>query len=122
MIVTMLGCGPSWGVPRIGGEWGACDPANPRNRRRRGSILVEEAGAGLLVDTPPDLREQLLDAAVRGLDAVLYTHAHADHLHGIDDLRSVNWLTRKILPIHADARTLGEIRMRFGYVLAPLHG
>ena len=122
MIVTMLGCGPSWGVPRIGGEWGACDPANPRNRRRRVSILVEEAGARLLVDTPPDLREQLLDAAVRGLDAVLYTHAHADHLHGIDDLRSVNWLTRKILPIHADARTLDEIRMRFGYVLAPLQG
>ena len=87
-----VGCGPSWGVPRIGGEWGACDPANPRNRRRRVSILVEEGGARLLVDTSPDLREQLLDAEVRGIDAVLYTHAHADHLHGIDDLRSVNRL------------------------------
>jgi phosphoribosyl 1,2-cyclic phosphate phosphodiesterase len=122
MIVTMLGCGPSWGVPRIGGEWGACDPANPRNRRRRVSILVEEGGARLLVDTSPDLREQLLDAEVRGIDAVLYTHAHADHLHGIDDLRSVNRLIRKKLPVHADARTLGEIRTRFGYVLAPLQG
>jgi phosphoribosyl 1,2-cyclic phosphate phosphodiesterase len=120
MRVTMLGSGPSWGVPRIGGEWGACDPANPRNRRRRVSILVEEKGARLLVDTSPDLREQLLDAEVRGLDAVLFTHAHADHLHGIDDLRSVNRLMRKKLPVYADGRTLAEIRTRFGYVLAPL--
>jgi phosphoribosyl 1,2-cyclic phosphate phosphodiesterase len=118
--VTILGCGPSWGVPRIGGEWGACDPGDPRNRRRRASILVEEGGARLLIDTSPDLREQLLDAAVRGIDAVLFTHAHADHLHGIDDLRSVNALMRKTLPIHANARTLAEIRARFGYVLAPV--
>ncbi len=91
--VTMLGSGPSWGVPRIGGNWGACDPANPRNRRRRVSVLVEENGARVLVDTSPDLREQLLDAKVTRLDAVLVsTHAHADHLHGIDDLRMVNRL------------------------------
>jgi phosphoribosyl 1,2-cyclic phosphate phosphodiesterase len=120
MIVTMLGSGPSWGVPRIGGEWGACNPGNPRNRRRRVSILVEEAGATLLVDTSPDLREQLLDAKVRRVDAVLYTHSHADHLHGIDDLRSVNRLMHKKLPVYGDARTLSEIRMRFGYVLTPL--
>jgi phosphoribosyl 1,2-cyclic phosphate phosphodiesterase len=123
MRVTMLGCGPSWGVPMIGDVWGACDPAEPRNRRRRVSILVEEGGATLLVDTSPDLRAQLLDAGVRGLDAVLYTHAHADHLHGLDDLRSVNRLTQKPLPVFADARTLQEIRTRFGYVFAPLrHG
>jgi phosphoribosyl 1,2-cyclic phosphate phosphodiesterase len=112
----MLGSGPSWGVPRIGGEWGACDPANPKNRRRRVSVLVEQDGARVLVDTSPDLREQLLDAGVRGLDAVLFTHAHADHLHGIDDLRSVNRLIRKTLPIYADAGCLDQIRARFGYV------
>ena len=116
MRVTMLGCGPSWGVPRIGGEWGACDPANPRNRRRRVSVLVEEGGATLLIDTSPDLREQLLDAGVRRIDAVLFTHAHADHLHGIDDLRSVNWLMGSGIPVFGSAQTLKEINTRFGYV------
>lgn len=116
----MLGCGPSWGVPRIGGIWGQCDPLNPRNRRRRVSILVEDKDAAVLVDTSPDLREQLLDAGVQRLDAVLYTHAHADHAHGIDDLRSINRLTGQALPIYASAATLAEIRQRFGYVLAPL--
>jgi phosphoribosyl 1,2-cyclic phosphate phosphodiesterase len=111
-----LGCGPSWGVPRIGGEWGACDPANPRNRRRRVSVLVEAGGAVLLIDTAPDLREQLLDAGTRRIDAVLFTHAHADHLHGIDDLRSVNWLTQRPIPVYADGESLGEIEQRFGYV------
>jgi phosphoribosyl 1,2-cyclic phosphate phosphodiesterase len=119
MRVTMLGCGPSWGVPRIGGDWGACDPGNPKNRRRRVSILVEDGGATLLVDTSPDLREQLLDAAVKRIDAVLFTHAHADHLHGIDDLRSVNRMMGKALPIYADTGTMEEIRRRFGYVLSP---
>ena len=119
MRVTMLGCGPSWGVPRIGDDWGACDPAEPRNRRRRVSILVEDGGSALLVDTSPDLRQQLLDAAVRRVDAVLFTHAHADHLHGIDDLRSVNRMMQKALPIYADPKTLDEIRRRFGYVLTP---
>ena len=116
MRVTMLGCGPSWGVPRVGGEWGACDPLDPRNRRRRVSVLVEEAGEVLLIDTAPDLREQLLDARVRRVDAVLFTHAHADHLHGIDDLRSVNWLMEQAIPIFANADTLAEIDRRFGYV------
>jgi phosphoribosyl 1,2-cyclic phosphate phosphodiesterase len=119
MRVTMLGCGPSWGVPWIGGDWGACDPANPKNRRRRASILVEDGDARVLVDTSPDLRAQLLDAGVQGIDAVLFTHAHADHLHGIDDLRSVNHLIGKPLPVFADARTLADIRTRFGYVFAP---
>jgi phosphoribosyl 1,2-cyclic phosphate phosphodiesterase len=118
--VTMLGCGPSWGVPRIGGSWGACDPQNPRNRRRRCSALVEEDGKTLLLDTSPDLREQLLDAGVSRVDAVLFTHAHADHLHGIDDLRSVNQLMQRPIPIFGDAATLAEIRARFGYVFTPL--
>jgi phosphoribosyl 1,2-cyclic phosphate phosphodiesterase len=118
MRVTMLGSGPSWGIPRVGGEWGACDPANPRNRRRRVSVLVEAGEAVLLIDTSPDLREQLLDAKVRRIDAVLFTHAHADHLHGIDDLRTVNWLMQKPIPVFAGAETMAEIEARFGYVFA----
>ena len=89
--VTILGCGTSGGVPRVGDHWGACDPANPKNRRRRCSLLVERDGAGgetaVLVDTSPDLRQQLLDAGTGWVDGVLYTHDHADHVHGIDDLR-----------------------------------
>jgi phosphoribosyl 1,2-cyclic phosphate phosphodiesterase len=120
MRVTMLGSGPSWGVPRIGNDWGACDRFNPRNRRRRVSVLVEEAGSILLIDTSPDLREQLLDARITRLDAVLFTHAHADHLHGIDDLRSVNQLMKKMLAVYASPETLQEIRARFGYVFGAM--
>ncbi|MYK31254.1 MAG: MBL fold metallo-hydrolase, partial [Boseongicola sp. SB0670_bin_30] len=90
LTFTILGCGSSGGVPRIGGRWGDCDPANPRNRRRRCSLLVERlegnARTAVLIDTSPDLRQQLLDANVGDLDAVIYTHGHADHVHGIDDL------------------------------------
>lgn len=120
MRVTILGCGASTGVPAIGPNWGRCDPNDPRNRRRRVSVLVEVRGWTLLIDTGPDLREQLLDAGVGRIDAVLMTHAHADHLHGIDDLRAVNRRMRQIIPLYADARTLGEIRRRFGYVLEPV--
>lgn len=120
MRVTMLGCGPSWGVPRIGGDWGACDPTNPKNRRRRVSILVEEGDAALLVDTSPDLREQLLDADARRVDAVLFTHAHADHTHGIDDLRSINRMMGKPLPIYAMPPIMDELKARFRYIFAPV--
>jgi phosphoribosyl 1,2-cyclic phosphate phosphodiesterase len=119
MKVTVLGCGASWGVPAIGPDWGRCDPADPRNRRRRGSLLVESRGAVLLIDTSPDLREQLLDAGAAHIDAVLLTHAHADHLHGIDDLRIINKLMGKAIPLHASAATLAEVRQRFGYVFEP---
>jgi len=119
MRVTVLGCGPSTGVPVIGGNWGRCDPSDPRNRRRRVSVLVEIGGVVILIDTSPDLREQLLDAGVTRIDAVILTHAHADHLHGIDDLRSVNRLMRSPIPLYADALTLTEIARRFGYVLKP---
>jgi phosphoribosyl 1,2-cyclic phosphate phosphodiesterase len=112
----MLGCGPSMGVPAIGGDWGACDPADARNRRRRASLLVECRGKVLLIDASPDLREQLLDARVSQVDALILTHAHADHLHGIDDLRAVNRLMRKPIDLYADAATLAEIERRFGYV------
>jgi phosphoribosyl 1,2-cyclic phosphate phosphodiesterase len=120
MKVTLLGCGPSTGVPVIGGNWGRCDPADPRNRRRRVSVLVEIGGVVILIDTSPDLREQLLDADVTRIDAAVLTHAHADHLHGIDDLRSVNRLMSSAIPLYADARTLAEIRSRFGYVFKPV--
>lgn len=113
----MLGCGPSMGVPAIGRDWGACDPNEPRNRRRRASLLIENRGKTVLIDTSPDLREQLLDADVDRLDAVILTHAHADHLHGIDDLRAVNRLMRQAIPLYADAKSLAEIEQRFGYTL-----
>jgi phosphoribosyl 1,2-cyclic phosphate phosphodiesterase len=119
MKVTMLGCGPSTGIPAIGPDWGACNPADPRNRRRRASVLVESRGKTVLIDTSPDMREQLLDAAVRRLDAVILTHPHADHLHGLDDLRAVNRAMREAIPLYADARTLAEVEQRFGYALKP---
>jgi phosphoribosyl 1,2-cyclic phosphate phosphodiesterase len=120
MRVTMLGSGPSWGVPRLDGDWGACDPTNAKNRRRRVSILVEEGGASVLVDTSPDLREQMLDARIKRIDAVLFTHSHADHTHGIDDLRSVNRMMGKPLPIYADPLTMKELRERFRYIFTPI--
>ncbi len=119
MKATVLGCGPSWGVPAIGPDWGRCDPAEPRNYRRRCSLLVESRGATLLIDTSPDLRQQLLDAGAARLDAVLLTHAHADHLHGIDDIRIVNKLISKAIPLYATADTLAEVERRFGYALQP---
>lgn len=117
---TILGCGSSGGVPRIGGDWGACDPNNPKNSRRRCSLLVERiAGDGgrttVLIDTGPDLRAQLLDAGVSHLDAVLYTHAHADHIHGIDDLRGLVIRDRRRIPVYADAATSARLHEAFGY-------
>ena len=120
MKVTILGCGAAGGVPAIGSGWGRCDPANPKNRRRRPSILIEEAGKTILVDTSPDLREQLLSADISHLDAVLFTHAHADHLHGIDDLREVNRAMKAPIPVYGTEATLAEINVRFDYVFRPL--
>jgi len=118
--VTILGCGAAGGVPMISTGWGRCDPNNPKNRRRRPSILVEEQGQRILIDTSPDLREQLLSAAINHLDAVLYTHAHADHLHGIDDLREVNRAMRAPIPVYGYNETLADIEHRFDYVFTPL--
>lgn len=116
---TILGCGSSGGVPRPALGWGDCDPHNPKNRRRRTSLLVERRAAGgvtrVLVDTPPDLREQLLDAQSDRLDGVLYTHEHADHTHGIDDLRAFFIKQRQLIDVYADAQTAETLRARFGY-------
>lgn len=120
--LTMLGCGTSSGVPRVGGDWGRCDPANPRNRRRRVSVLVAHGETRLLVDTSPDLREQLLDAGVGNLTAVLYTHDHADHCHGIDDLRAIFHRRGSRIPCYMDARTMETLTRRFDYVFAPHDG
>ncbi len=120
MKITLLGCGVSTGVPAIGPNWGRCDPTDPRNRRRRSSVLIESRDRIVLIDTSPDLREQLLDAGVARLDAGVLTHAHADHLHGIDDLRSVNRLMKQPIPIYGDVATLDQLRTRFGYVLEPV--
>ena len=126
LTATILGCGSSGGVPRPALGWGACDPGNPRNRRRRCSLLVERMGANgrtrVLVDTSPDLREQLLDGNVDWLDGVLSTHEHADHTHGIDDLRSLFIHRRRRLDIYVDEATARVLFHRFGYCFAPPPG
>jgi phosphoribosyl 1,2-cyclic phosphate phosphodiesterase len=114
--VRILGCGTSFGVPRIGNEWGDCDPDEPRNRRTRSSILIESAGQRLLIDCGPDLREQLLAAEVGSLDGVIITHDHADHCHGIDELRAITQSLGRPLPIYARPDTLDRLQARFGYI------
>lgn len=117
--VTILGCGSSGGVPRIGGDWGQCDPANPRNRRRRCSILVRKSGPGgetrVLIDTSPDLREQMLSGAIGDIDGVLFTHEHADHTHGIDDLRAFYLRRRQRVDVWADDATGRMLTTKFSY-------
>ena len=117
---TILGCGSSGGVPRLGGYWGECDPTNPKNRRRRCSLLVERVTdhgtTRVLIDTSPDLREQLLSAGVGTLDGVVFTHAHADHTHGIDDLRQIVFNMRDRLAVWADLPTQANLLDRFAYV------
>jgi phosphoribosyl 1,2-cyclic phosphate phosphodiesterase len=120
MRVTILGCGHSSGTPQIALGWGNCDPGNPKNRRLRPSILVENDDTRILVDTSPDMRQQLLTADVNHLDAVFYTHAHADHLHGIDDLRAINRSMERSIEAYADAATWEHIDNRFPYALQPL--
>ncbi|MCB2116039.1 MAG: MBL fold metallo-hydrolase [Rhodobacteraceae bacterium] len=124
--LTILGCGSSGGVPRIGGIWGACDPANPKNRRSRCSLLVEriteDGTTRVLIDTSPDMREQLIREEVSVLDAVLYTHPHSDHVNGLDDLRQIVFLTRKRVPVWADGMTQHDLMARFAYVFVQPEG
>ncbi len=123
---TILGCGSSGGVPRLGGHWGDCDPTNPRNVRRRCSMLVERAGpegtTTVLIDTTPDMRSQLLDAGTGRLDGVVYTHSHADHVHGIDDLRMIVYNMRARVPVWADGDTQNALLSRFGYAFIQPEG
>ncbi|SLN54775.1 putative hydrolase [Oceanibacterium hippocampi] len=123
MRVTVLGCGTSGGVPRIGNDWGACDPNEPKNRRRRCSILVDgDDGTRVLIDTSPDLREQLLDAGVDRLDGVVWTHEHADQAHGIDELRVLALRQQSRLRAWSDARTIDVLSRRFDYCFVQPEG
>ncbi len=119
---TVLGCGSSAGVPRVAQGWGACDPNNPKNRRRRCSLLVERIGKDgktiVLVDTSPDLREQLIGADVEKLDGVLFTHDHADHSHGIDDVRPIVLHQRRRVDVYLDTPTSAALHAKFGYCFA----
>ncbi len=124
--ITLLGTGSSGGVPRVGNHWGACDPAEPRNRRRRCSALVEHfAGRGtttVLIDTSPDLREQVLAHGIGTIDGVLYTHDHADHTHGIDDLRFFAYGAKKRIDVYLDRTTRTSLESRFNYCFATQPG
>lgn len=124
---TLLGTGSSGGVPRVGGDWGACDPKEPKNRRRRCCVLIEkDDGCGcvtsVLIDTSPDLREQLLDAGVTRLDALVYTHEHADQVHGIDDVRPLVIRQRAALPTFMNAATRDILTKRFDYCFEGMGG
>ena len=119
MRFTILGCGSSPGVPRIGGDWGNCDPENPKNRRTRCSFLVERIGAkgrtSIVIDTGPDFRSQMLDANVKKVDGVFYTHSHADHVHGIDDLRGFALMQRERINIYGSKHTVARLQSGFKY-------
>ena len=118
--ITILGCGSSGGVPRVGQGWGACDPAEPKNERQRCSILVERRGAAgttrVLVDMSPDLRRQLLSTGVDALDAIVLTHPHADHVHGIDDVRPLVLGARRRIEVFMDEATSRDVTEKFSYV------
>ena len=126
MKVTILGSGTSQGVPRVGGKlnngWGLCDPSNPKNRRRRVSIMVEEGDTRLIVDTGPDLREQCLSTDIIWVSAVLYTHDHADHTHGIDDLRALAQNMKKNISVYSNKHTLDVLKTRFDYIFKSRRG
>jgi len=123
MKLVVLGSGTSTGVPRIGNDWGQCDPEEPRNRRTRVAIVVEgDDGIRLLVDTPTDLRHQLLSTGIDRIDGVVWTHDHADHTHGIDDLRPLRMGRGAPIPGFAADETVRRLRQRFGYVFAGQHG
>jgi phosphoribosyl 1,2-cyclic phosphate phosphodiesterase len=125
MKITILGCGSSGGVPRVGGDWGACDPSNPKNRRRRCSLLIEKGDqqkTTVVIDTSPDMREQMLSSNVQHLDGVWYTHEHADHTHGIDELRGFFLRQRKRIPVWAETATANMLMTRFAYCVVQAPG
>jgi phosphoribosyl 1,2-cyclic phosphate phosphodiesterase len=121
MKITILGCGPSGGVPLITGEWGNCDPKNPKNLRSRSSVYINVDGLNLIIDTSVDLRSQFLSCNIKDIDAVLYTHAHADHCFGIDEIRQIAKKKRRPVLAYADEETLQEISRCFPYAFSTLH-
>ena len=122
MKITILGCGSSGGVPLVGPKWGACDPHNPKNRRLRPSILVQQCEFSIVIDTGPDFHQQALTNNIHKIDAVLYTHTHADHVHGIDELRGFNFLMGTPIPIYASHASLQHIHRSFDYIFKPTDG
>jgi len=122
LSAILLGCGTSSGVPRIGGDWGDCDPNDPRNLRSRASLLVRSSTTTILVDTGPDMRLQLLAAGIGAIDAVIWTHEHADHTHGIDDLRQLYHARGAPVPGYARRETLDMLERRFTYVFGGKSG
>jgi len=127
LAVTILGCGSSAGVPRVGQGWGACDPKNSKNRRRRCALFVERTNAEgartqVLIDMGPDLRAQLLDLNIDRLDAILLTHSHADHTHGIDEVRPLVIMHRQRMDLYMDAATSAVVRSHFGYIFETPEG
>lgn len=120
MKVTILGSGPSTGVPVIGCDCTVCRSPNPRNKRLRASVRVETGGKSILIDTSPDIRQQCLSNNIKSVDAILYTHAHADHTHGIDDVRSLNMAMNQTIPVYLDEKTFQSLQKRFGYAFEPL--
>jgi phosphoribosyl 1,2-cyclic phosphate phosphodiesterase len=121
MRLTILGSGGSTGVPAVGIGWGKCDPKNPKNRRTRPSILIEYNDTTILVDTSPDMREQMLAHNITHIDGLLLTHSHADHLHGLDDIRGLNKAMNAPINLYTSQSTLKDVEKRFGYALEPLH-
>lgn len=118
--VTVLGCGNAAGVPSIGNYWGQCDPTEPRNRRTRASIAIESDDAVIVVDTGPDFKAQINENNIDDIDAILYSHAHSDHVNGIDDLRVLRLRHKKIIPVYGNAATLQDIRQRFDYMFSEI--
>lgn len=114
--ITVLGCGNSTGVPSIGNNWGACDPKNPKNRRTRCSLAVQSETTTVIIDTGPEFREQINRENIARIDAVLYTHAHSDHVNGIDELRIIRSRNKRLVPIYADTATLADLKERFHYL------
>ncbi len=119
MKITILGCGNSLGVPSIGCDCAVCTSINPKNKRLRVSVLIEINGINIVVDTSPDFRQQMLRTNIKKIDAVLYTHDHADHMNGIDDLRQFNALQKDVIPIYSNTEIINAIKQRFAYVFLP---
>jgi len=119
MKMTIMGAGSSAGVPYVTGDWGVCDPNEPKNRRTRASVLIEIDGARIVVDTGPEFRQQYVAAGAGDIDAIIYTHAHADHVHGIDDVRGINHRMGRQIEAYGFSEHLEEIARRFSYVFAP---